>query len=700
MEYTIENLQKLFSKQKNYKFKIEEIKKIFNIHKEEGITRLLEDIKALEEEGIILEINDKYVKFPKDSNYILQKIKVDTLGYFYLNGIKYIIHSDDLNGALNNDLCVITLDKYQKMARVKKIIKRSRDLFICEIKNSQPSIYGISCPYRIIVNDCHTKKLKEGTRIMVKLKNSLKDHDLQGDLVEILGHKDDKDIDLKTIALSRHFNLEFNDKVEEELTTVPTAVSSEEIKERLDLRDELIYTIDCDNTKDIDDAVSIKINENGNYIVGVHIADVAHYVKQGSALFDEAYDRGTSLYMIDSVIPMLPKKLSNGICSLNPNVDRLTKSCIMEFDANGKMLNYKIVSSVINSKKKMRYSDVNRILENKDIVETYEPFVDNLILLNKFNKILNNKKNIRGYINFFSTELRIEVNENGFPIEFNIHEQRTAEGIIENLMILSNETVANHYSWLPFIYRVHDLPNDEKLREILDFLRVLGIKIQYIKNFSNPKTIQQLLKQLSELSEFPIISKHILRGMKKACYEIDNIGHFGLALDNYTHFTSPIRRLPDLLVHMLIDKYENCKEFNGKEIEELEQYLSKACRHASFKEREADAAEREADAMKMAEYMEKHIGDYFNGKIIDICVSGITIETKNHIIGHAKFSDIKNDFYNFIPDKFIIIGKRTKNIYKIGDIIRVKTKNASKELRTIDFEIHEKIICDKVKVLK
>ena len=694
MQYTIGNLQDLFASKKNSKFTIEEIKNIFNLHTEDAIENLIDDIKSLEEEGIILELNGKYTSFPKKGNYLLQRIKVDETGYFYLNNVKYTIYYDVLNGALNNDLCVLTIDKNQKMARVKKIIKRGKDLVICEIKNGQPVLYGMNSPYNIKVYDPQIKKLPEGTRIMVKLRNELKNSNLLGDFVEVLGHKDDKDIDLKSIALSKHFSLEFSEKVEKELEEIPDKVTEEDIIDRLDLRDELIYTIDCDNTKDMDDAVSIKINEKGNYVVGVHIADVAHYIKTGTVLFEEAYDRATSVYMVDSVIPMIPKKLSNGICSLNPNVDRLTKSCIMEFDKD-----YKIVQSVINSKKKMKYSDVNRILENNDIIETYEPFVTNLKLLNKFNNILNYKKQQRGYISFCSDELNIKVDENGFPIEFNLNEQRAAEGIIENLMILANETVATHYSWLPFIYRIHDLPNNDKLKEILDFLRILGIKIQYIKNFSDPKTVQMLLNQLSKLDEYPIISRHILRGMKKACYDIDNIGHFGLALEHYTHFTSPIRRLPDLLVHMLIDKYEDYQTFNISEIKELEEELKDACIHASFKERQAEAAEREADEMKMAEYMEKHIGDYFNGKIINICSSGITIETKNHIVGHARFSDIKNDFYKFDADRFIMVGKKTNDIYRIGDRIRAKVKAASKELRTIDFEIKEKIY-DKVKVLK
>lgn len=671
-----------FKNKPNYKFSISEIKKELDID--------LEDLKKLEMEGKILELNGKYMYFPK-GNYVVSKVNINKkgIGFIYI-GDRYTIYPNDLNGSLNHDLCVLTIDYNQKTAKVKKILKRDNDLIICEIRNGYPVLYGINCLYSISVKNI--KNFVDGTRILVKINNEV--GNLYGEFVEVIGHKDDPSIELKEIAMQKGFNLEFSDKVKEEVMSLPSCVSSNEMNGRLDLTNKLIYTIDCDDTKDMDDAISIEINSCGNYVVGIHIADVSHYVKYGSHIFNEAYERATSLYMINSVINMIPKELSNGICSLNPNVLRLTKSCIVELTPNGDIVDYKICDSVIESKCKMKYSLVNKILEDGIVVNGYEDFIDNLNLLNRFNKLLNKIRNERGFIKFYQEEIEVKV-ENGIPYRFDLRSQGTAETIIENLMVMANQIVATHYSYAPFLYRVHDIPNNERLKEIMVFLKTIGYKVPSIKNFDNPKTIQGLLKSLEDNDDFKIISKNILRGMKKAIYDIDNIGHFGLAIDYYTHFTSPIRRLPDLLVHMLINKY-NIGDFS--DITTIESYLKTACEHASFKERLAEEAEREADKLKMAEYMENHIGEYFNGKIIDINNNGLIVETTDNITGHVNFSSIKGDFYVFDSDRYIMIGKRSKNVYRIGDYIRIKVISASREFRNVEFEVSNKL--DKVKVLK
>lgn len=680
--YDIAQLKKLFCINKKYTFK--DLTKLLDVDDE----TLLSDLNTLEEQGIITVLSDCFQALDKN-NYATENIRIyKDCGVFYFDNIKYKIHLDDINGALKNDLCLFVIDKESKKAKVKKIIKRFNDLVVCELIDNKLKIYGDNKHVDIPSNEC--SRLVEGSRVLIKLKND----GLNGNIVEIIGHKDDPGIDLIQIALSKCFSLDFSEEYLKELEKFPNHVKEDEIKGRLDLRNKLIYTIDCDNTKDMDDAISVEKKENGNYVLGVHIADVSHYVKLGSEIFKEAFKRGNSLYMLNTVIPMIHKFLSNGICSLNPSVDRLTKSCFMEIDKDGNIVDYKIVKSVIRSKKKMKYSEVNKLLEENKMVAGYEPFIDNLKLANELNNILNKARIERGYVKFMSNDLIVELDKNNKPLEFKMQEQKTAETMIENCMLMANQTVAINYSWLPFIYRIHEMPDKNTVINILQFLKKLGYNIPLIKNVNNQKALQGILRDLSSDKDFKIISNFILRGMKKAKYSTENTGHFALAYEHYTHFTSPIRRLSDLMVHILIDLYEKNNYMINEEIENLEQLLIDVSIQASFKERKAIEAENEANAMKMAEYMEGHINEYFNGKIINIDSSGVTVEV-NNIIGHVNFSDIKKDSYKFNKENFTLFGKKTKQTLKIGDNVRIKVLSASKEYRTIDFAICEKL--DKVK---
>lgn len=680
--YDIAQLKKLFCINKKYTFK--DLTKLLDVDDE----TLLSDLNTLEEQGIITVLSDCFQALDKN-NYATENIRIyKDCGVFYFDNIKYKIHLDDINGALKNDLCLFVIDKESKKAKVKKIIKRFNDLVVCELMDNKLKIYGDNKYVDVPSNEY--SRLVEGSRVLIKLKND----GLNGNIVEIIGHKDDPGIDLIQIALSKCFSLDFSEEYLKELEKFPNHVKEDEIKGRLDLRDKLIYTIDCDNTKDMDDAISVEKKENGNYVLGVHIADVSHYVKLGSEIFKEAFKRGNSLYMLNTVIPMIHKFLSNGICSLNPSVDRLTKSCFMEIDKDGNIVDYKIVKSVIRSKKKMKYSEVNKLLEENKMVAGYEPFIDNLKLANELNNILNKARIERGYVKFMSNDLIVELDKNNKPLEFKMQEQKTAETMIENCMLMANQTVAINYSWLPFIYRIHEMPDKNTVINILQFLKKLGYNIPLIKNVDNQKALQGILRDLSSDKDFKIISNFILRGMKKAKYSTENTGHFALAYEHYTHFTSPIRRLSDLMVHILIDLYEKNNYMINEEIENLEQLLIDVSIQASFKERKAIEAENEANAMKMAEYMEGHINEYFNGKIINIDSSGVTVEV-NNIIGHVNFSDIKKDSYKFNKENFTLFGKKTKQTLKIGDNVRIKVLSASKEYRTIDFAICEKL--DKVK---
>lgn len=676
-------IQELFKT--NIKYTLKEIQKKVNC----DLETLIGDLKLLEEQGMIVEIDNFYQKLP-ESNYVVKELKGLKNGYgvFYLNEQRYTVHQLDLNGALNNDLCLFVYDKDSKRAKVKKIIKRANDLIVAEMCNGILKICGQKIDYKLVLPSNETRKLVDGQRVLIRLNNEC--GSLKGNIVEIIGHKNDPDIDLKQIALSKNFALNFSEKALAELDFIPNEVTKEELEGRLDLRDKLIYTIDCDRTKDIDDAISIELNERGNFVLGVHIADVSHYVKYGSALFQEAYTRGTSVYMLDSVIPMLPKYLSNGICSLNPNADRLTKSCIMEIDQNGEVVDYKIAKSVINSKKKMSYSAVNKALEKNIVSLDYLPYLDNLKLAQKLSTVLSKANLKRGYIDFESNDLEVVLSKQNEPLDFIIPKQATAEKIIENFMLIANETVASHYCYYPFLYRIHEIPDDDILIKTFKLLRILGYKIPHIKNFDNPKTIQGILRNLINDKNFRIISNFILVGLKKAHYSDKNTGHYALAFDKYTHFTSPIRRICDLIVHNLIDMYDN-PNLNLDDLNKLEELLADAGVHASTKERQAEEAENEANIMKMAEYMENHIDQYFNGVITNISPSGLFVETTNNITGRVLFSDIKHDFYRFEQESFSVIGKRTNQKLQIGDYVRIKVKDASKENRTIDFEIVEKV---------
>ena len=465
-----------------------------------------------------------------------------------------------------------------------------------------------------------------------------------------------------------------------------------ELKDRRDLRNEVIFTIDGDDTKDIDDAISIKKLPNGHYQLGVHIADVSYYVREGSPLDNEAMERGTSVYLVDRVIPMLPHELSNGICSLNPNVDRLAISCVMEFDSNGKQLDYEIFQSVIKSRIQMTYKKVNSILEKDIIPDGYEDYVEDLKTMSELANILRKAKVKRGYIDFEVDEAKILVDENCVPIDVVLRDRGTGEKLIEDFMIAANECVASHIYFmnLPFIYRVHEYPKEEKIRSFLGFISGLGYKVTgNIKDFK-PTTMQNILGQLKDKPEYKILSTLLLRSMQKAVYKPENLGHYGLASSCYTHFTSPIRRYPDTTVHRLLRTYLFDKNIDMRTIKKWEEKLVYVAEHSSERERASVDCEREVDDMKMAEYMEKHIGEEFEGMISSITSFGMFVELDNLIEGLVSLRDMK-DFFHFDEEHLCLTGEKSHVKYSIGERVVIKVVRASKEEKTIDFEVIRKV---------
>ena len=479
-----------------------------------------------------------------------------------------------------------------------------------------------------------------------------------------------------------------------ELDNIPNEIDENDIKNRTDLRDMELFTIDGDDAKDLDDAVSLKLLESGNYELGVHIADVSFYVKENTELDKEAYNRGTSVYLVDRVLPMLPHKLSNGICSLNGGVDRFAISCIMEINAKGDVVNYNVFPSVIKSKLRMTYKKVNDILERNIVDEQYKPFENTLRNMKKLSDILRENKRRRGYIDFEIPEVKIIVDEKGKPIELSKREQGTGEKLIEDFMIVANETVATYINnmELPFIYRVHGEPSQEKLNSFLNFVSILGYKPVGKLKKSSPQSVQNLLNQLKDKPEFPIFSELLLRSMQKAVYSDTNIGHFGLGSECYTHFTSPIRRYPDTTVHRLLRTYIFEGHIDNYTIDAMNVKMPVIAEHTSEKEVDAIECEREVDDMKMAEYMEEHIGEVYNGRISGVMNFGLFVELDNLVEGLIRMEDLDDDFYICDEENYRLIGRKHHKQYRIGDSIKVIVKDACKENKTIDFLIYKEDI--------
>ena len=611
------------------------------------------------------------------------------------------IDAKNMNGALNNDLVVVEELKGQNgkktEGRVVKVLKKENNLIVGEYKiiDGNPHFIPDDKKLRmeIILDNKDLDDLVDGHKIQVSIVKEMGKYKYLGEVVKIIGHKNDPGVDILSIIYDHGINDTFTDEVMEEVNALPSEVLDSDRKGRKDLTDMTIFTIDGDDTKDIDDAISIS-KKGENYILGVHIADVSYYVKEGTALYKEAYSRGTSVYLVDRVVPMLPHKLSNGICSLNPNVDRLAISCIMEITPKGKIVSHDIFESVIKSRIQMTYKKVNKILNDEETPEGYEPFKDDLKLMWELAKILRKEKLARGYLDFDVDEPKILVDENCKPYDVVLRERGKGENMIEDFMIAANETVAEHvfYMGLPFVYRVHEVPDNEKVEEFLNSISMLGYHVVGDRNFVYPKSMKKILDQLRDKEGFEILSTLLLRCMKKAVYKPENLGHYGLASKCYTHFTSPIRRFPDTTVHNLLRKYifnePNDKELN-RLIEYWEENLPALCDHASEKERDSIDCERDVESMKMAEYMESHIGEEYDGTISSVMNFGLFVQLDNMIEGLVHISEIKGDYYTFDETTHTLRGEKKGKMYKLGQKVRVVVTNASKENSTIDFNLVE-----------
>ena len=638
---------------------------------------------------------DKYMLL-KNSN-LKQGILIGNkkgFGFVDIEGDEDVyINSSNINGAIDGDTVIveITSKKGLKLeGRIVKIQERKVKQLVGTISYKNGKCHVILDDKKvnldIIIDDGLELGCVDGHKVLVRILDKINNNTYKGAVIKILGHINDPGVDILSIAAKYEIDDEFSKEVYAELENMPSEVSPDEIKDRIDLRNKMIFTIDGDDTKDIDDAISVEKLDNGNYKLGVHIADVSYYVKENSALDISAMERGTSVYLADRVIPMLPHQLSNGICSLNPNVDRLAISCVMEIDTTGEVVDYDIFESVIRSRIQMTYKKVNSILEDNVIPEGYDEYASTLRIMSELASILRKNKVKKGYIDFDIDESKIVVNEKGEAIDVVLRNRGTGENLIEDFMIAANETVARHiyYMEYPFIYRVHGEPNEEKINSFINFVSVLGYSVKRPKKIT-PKSVQELLESLKDKKEYEILSSLLLRSMQKAIYDKTNIGHFGLASKCYTHFTSPIRRYPDTTVHRLLRTYLFKKKLNKETFKYWDTKLVMIADYSSKKERASIECEREVDDMKKAEYMEKHIGEAFKGIISGVMSFGIFVELPNKIEGLIRMEDLTDDYYIYDETTFSFIGRKNKRGYRLGDSIDVVVKSASKINHTIDF---------------
>ncbi|MBU5437899.1 ribonuclease R [Tissierella sp. MSJ-40] len=661
-------------------------------------------IEGMEKEGIIIKTRNERYGLADKMNLLVGVLEGNEKGFGFVvpddktKGDAFI-SPENMNGALHGDRVVARIIKRQEVGKreegeIIRILERVNKTIVGTFESNKsfgfvvPDDHKIS--YDIFIPKAYMKDAKTNQKVVVEImKWPDQRRNPEGKVVEILGFLDEKGTDILSIIKQFKLPEEFPKKVQEQVLSIEQTVEEKEIERRVDLRHLNTFTIDGIDAKDIDDAVSIEVLKNGNYKLGVHIADVAHYVKEKSALDKEALKRGNSVYLIDRVIPMLPKELSNGICSLNPNVDRLTLSVIMEIDKNGSVIDHEIVEGVINSKQRLVYDDVSNLLENDDeqAKEKLSKVKDDLKLMEELCHILYAKRERRGSIDFDFPEAKIILDDKGVPVEIRKDDRRISNRMIEEFMLVCNETVAEHFHWadVPFLYRIHEEPSEEKISDFNKLIHNFGYILKG-KQEIHPKELQLLTKEIKGKKEETLISTLLLRSLKKARYSSELDIHFGLAAKYYSHFTAPIRRYPDLVIHRIIKAYINGKLTPDKQ-DRLEVLLPEIADHTSKTERKAEEAEREVEDLKKAQYMSERIGEVYEGIVSSLTHFGMFVQLDNTVEGLVHFSNMIDDYYHFDEDKYYIIGERTNKQYRLGDTVKIQVIDADVMKRNVDFQI-------------
>lgn len=710
-----EVLEEFFARKDYLPMKFKDIASLFQVPKtERGDLQLI--LNDIIKEGKLIENGEgRYAK--PDADLVTGIFMSTGKGFAFLRtgeGEEDIfIPASEVSNAFDGDTVTVKLlaksRGKSREGKVVKIVERAVTTVVGTFERSKnfgfvvPDNTRLNSDIYIPKNGC--KDVPKGYKVVAEI-TSYGDakHSPEGKIIEILGSENEKGVDILSVAKAYGIEEEFPKAVLEEVKKVPSKVIKTSVKNRLDLTELKIVTIDGEDAKDLDDAISVskEVKSDGEviYHLGVHIADVTHYVKEGSALDKEAIKRGTSAYLVNKVIPMLPKELSNGICSLNENTLRLTLSCLMDINEAGEVVSHQIVETAIKTAHRMNYSDVNVLITGEgenfnELKEKYKDVYEMLVTAEELAGILRKSRHKRGSIDFDFPETKIEIDDKGRVADIKAYDRNEATRLIEDFMLIANETVAEDSYWqeLPFVYRTHENPDEEKIRELSIFINNFGYNItknskKKVKTEIHPKDVQKLLNKIAGTPEEMLISRMTLRSLKRAKYTISSEGHFGLAAKYYCHFTSPIRRYPDLQIHRILKENLNGK-LTDKRIAYYKGILSDIALRSSVLERRADEAEREADRMKSAEFMSHKIGEEFDGVISGVTSWGIYVELPNTVEGMVKISSIRGDYYEFNAERMEIVGEHTKKKFSLGQQVRVKVIEASKQMKTIDFRIVE-----------
>jgi len=684
---------------------VQEIQEVLGFEQASEFKELVKMLVHLEQKGLVIRSKSNRYGIPERMNLIRGKFIGHAKGFGFVapeaEGMDDIfIPPNEVNSAMNGDIVLVRVSNDSLRDRQEGAIVR-----VCERKTT--SIVGMyqdnkgfgfvvpddkKLPMDIFIGKGNSLNAADGHKVVAEITEWPNDsRSATGMITQILGHKNDPGVDILSIIYKHGIAIEFPEEVIAQANKIPEDVQEADLVNRRDLREELLLTIDGADAKDLDDAISVFKNDNGTYKLSVHISDVSYYVTENTPMGDEAYERSTSVYLTDRVIPMLPHRLSNGICSINPGVDRLTLSCVMTIDQHGKVLEHEIVESVINSKARMTYTDVYKIIEEKDeeLLEKYAAVVPMLNDMADLAAILKNKRIDRGAIDFDFKESKILVDDDGWPTDVIVIERTVSERLIEEFMLVANETVAEHFHWLkvPAIYRIHENPKAEKLQRFFEFLTNFGIVVKGTGNDVHPRALQEIVESIAGLPEEAVISTMLLRSMQQAKYYEENLGHFGLSTDFYTHFTAPIRRYPDLIVHRLIRTYLIEKDTSPKTIEHWDAVLAEIAQHTSERERRAVEAERDTESLKQAQFMLDKIGQEFDGIVSSVTNFGLFVELENTIEGLVHVSYLTDDYYRFDDRQMMMIGEHTGKQFKLGDEVTVKVAAVKPEESAIDFEL-------------
>ena len=696
-----------FMKDENYTpMKAKEIAMILGVPKKE-YNKFTETLKELEEDYKIVK-NRKNIYRIIGENFQegIYRKNQKGFGFVKIEGQEDEIYvsKDNSLRALNGDKVLVEIiEEKNKIknaeGKIKKILKHEKDTVVGTFQKSES--FGFVVPddrslgTDIFISKSNFGKARNGHKVLVQItKYPEKGKNAEGKVIEVLGAPNQAGVDMLSLIKEYKLPSTFPEQVVEEAKRYGDKIDEKDIYNRIDCREHTIFTIDGEDAKDLDDAVRVIKLENGNYRLDVHIADVSYYVREGSLLDKEAQIRGTSIYMLSRVIPMLPRELSNGICSLNAGVDRFTLSCSMEITPQGKTTSVEVYKGIIKVTERMNYHDVQKILDksDKEVLKKYEKYISDFELMAELATILKNRRLEQGYLNLDIPESKIELDKEGFAINVGKYETSFSNEIIEQFMLSANEAIAEKFYWLeaPFIYRVHEDPDIDKVKDLNKFLFDYGIKMKIANEKIYPTEVSKVLEEIKGKEEERVISTLILRTLKLAKYEAENKGHFGIASKYYCHFTSPIRRYPDLFIHRVISKYlEENYVVDDKFVEEYKEKAEQRAASSSEREKVATKVERESEDLKKAEYMENKIGEEYDGIVSSVTQFGMFVELENTVEGLIRFENLGNEYFIYDEERKRLIGERTNKMYKIGDKVKIKVISANKILRQIDFEIVE-----------